>query len=204
MDEAAVAFGGAFGWRSVSDGAKEFALFGGFAAGFLALFGLAVEGLGDGGGTALLAEGEDLDCKFAAFVFDVEHVADVDLAGWLGGVGVRENAVHVAGFGGLLAGLEEAGGPKPLVDAGSGHVFIFAAAPAREGLDGAEHAAGKGEERGDELEDAADYDTDEAEGQEDQPDQRIEDKGCDGQGPAKEGEKTEEDEVEHRIPFLEG
>ena len=27
------------------------------------------------GGAALLAEGEDLDFKFAAFVFDVEHVA---------------------------------------------------------------------------------------------------------------------------------
>jgi len=83
-------------------------------------------GLGDGGGAALLAEGEDLDVELAAFVFDVEHVADADLAGGLGGVDVRGDAVQLAGFGGLLAGLEEAGGPKPFVDAGSGHRFIFA------------------------------------------------------------------------------
>ena len=110
---------------SPGDGAEEFALFGGLAAGLFALFGLAVEGLGDGGGAALLAEGEDLDVELAAFVFDVEHVADADFAGRLGGLVVRGDAVEVAGLGGLLAGLEEAGGPEPFVDAGAGHGSIF-------------------------------------------------------------------------------
>ena len=58
---------------------------------------------------------------------------------------------------------------------------------------------GRREERGDKFEGAADYDADEAEGQEDQPDQRIEDQSCEGQGPAKESEKTEEQEVEHQV-----
>ena len=57
MNEAAVAFVGALagGGCGPGHGTKEFALFGGFAAGFFALFGFAVEGLGDGGGAALLA-----------------------------------------------------------------------------------------------------------------------------------------------------
>jgi len=128
VDEAAVAFVRALVGSGCGPGhgAEKFALFGGFAAGFFAFFGFAVEGLGDGGGAALLAEGEDLDVELAAFVFDVEHVADVDLAGGLGGGVVGGDAVQVAGFGGLLAGLEEAGGPEPFVDAGSGHAGIFA------------------------------------------------------------------------------
>jgi len=111
VDEATVALGGAFGWRGPGHGAEEFALFGGLAAEFFALFGFAVESLGDGGRAALLAEGEYFDVELAAFVFDVEHVADADLACGLGGLIVREDALQLAGFGGLLAGLEEAGGP---------------------------------------------------------------------------------------------
>lgn len=125
MDEASVALGGAFGWGSEVDRAKELSLFGGLAARFFALFGFAVEGLGYRCRTALVAEGEDLDVELASFVFDVEHVADADLAGGLGGLIVRGDAVHVTGFGGLLAGFEEAGGPEPLVDAGAGHAFYF-------------------------------------------------------------------------------
>jgi hypothetical protein len=125
VDEAAVTLGGAFGWGSEVEWAKELSLFGGLATRFFALFGFAVEGLGDGGRAALLAEGEDLDVELAGFIFDVEHVADADFAGGLGGDVVRGDAVHVAGFGGLLAGFEEAGGPEPLVDARAGHAFYF-------------------------------------------------------------------------------
>jgi hypothetical protein len=125
VDEAAVAFVGAFGGCSVGHGAEEFALFGGFAARFFAGFGFAVEGLGDGGGAALLAEGEDLDLEVAAFVFDAEHVADADFASGFDRLLVRENALQFAGFGGLLAGLEEARGPEPLVNAGAGHASIL-------------------------------------------------------------------------------
>jgi len=87
VDEAAVAFGWAPGGRGrvVGHWAQEFALFGGFATGLFALVRLAVESLCRGGGASLLAQGKDFDGEFAAFVFDVEHVADANLAGWLCG-----------------------------------------------------------------------------------------------------------------------
>jgi hypothetical protein len=123
VDEAAVAFVGALGGGGggPGDGAEEFALFGGFEAGLFALVGLTVEGLGDGGGGALLAQGEDFDDEVAGFVFDLEHIADAYLAGRLGGLAVGEDTLQLTGFGGLLAGFEEAGCPEPLVDAGAGH-----------------------------------------------------------------------------------
>lgn len=112
MDEAAVAFVGAFGrGGGIGHGAEELAFFGGFAASLFAGLSFAVEGLRDRGGGSLLAEGEDFDVELAAFVFDVKHVADADLAGGLGEDIVGEDAVEVAGFGGLLARLEETGGP---------------------------------------------------------------------------------------------
>ena len=110
MDEAAVALGGASGWRE-GQGAEESALFDCLAAELFAGFGFAVEGLGDGGRAALLAELEDFDLELAGFIFDVERVADADLAGGLGGLVVGGDAVELAGLGGLLAGFEEAGGP---------------------------------------------------------------------------------------------
>jgi hypothetical protein len=182
VDEAAVAFVGAFGGCSVGHGAEKFALFGCFAATFLTGFGFAVEGLGEGGRAALLAEGEDLDFEVAAFGFDAEHVADADFAGGFDRLLVGEDALQLAGFGGLLAGLEEAGGPEPLVDAGSGHAFyslprtVVSVAESANGLipictedtdselDGSEHPSGQGEEGCDELECASDYDAYEAEG----------------------------------------
>jgi hypothetical protein len=57
VDEAAIAFRGTAGWGGEGHGAEEFALLGGFAAKLFAGFGFAVEGLGDGGWAALLAEG---------------------------------------------------------------------------------------------------------------------------------------------------
>ena len=58
VDEAAVAFVGAFAGGGCSPGhwTQEFALLGGFAAGFFTGFGFEVERLRDGGRTALLAE----------------------------------------------------------------------------------------------------------------------------------------------------
>jgi hypothetical protein len=111
VDETAVALGRAFRWCSEVERAEEFALFGDFAAELFAGFCLAVESLGDDRGAALMAEKENLDVELAAFVFNVEHIADADLAGGLRGLVVGGDAIHVAGFGGLLAGFEEAGGP---------------------------------------------------------------------------------------------
>ena len=42
-------------------------------------------------------------------------------------------------------------------------------------LNGAQDAGGKGEDGGDEFEDPADYKADEAEGEQDKPDERVED-----------------------------
>ena len=67
-----------------------------------------------------------------------------------------------------------------------------------ERLDGAEHAAREREERADKLECASYDDSDESERQQDQPDEGKENESGEGQGPAKESEKTEEQEVEHR------
>ena len=181
VDESAITLCGTFGWRCVSHRAQEFALFCGLAARLFALFCFAVEGLCDGGRAALLAESEDFDVELAGFVFDVEHVADADFAGGFGGDVVRGDAVHVAGFGGLLAGFEEAGGPEPLVDARAGHAFYFLTPLA---LYGAKDAHREIEERADEFEGAADYETDEAEGEQDQPNQWIEQKCGEREGPA--------------------
>jgi hypothetical protein len=126
----------------------------------------------------------------------MEHVAGTDLARGLGGDVVRGDAVHVAGFGGLLAGFEEASGPEPLVDACAGHESIFFYF-CKCVLDGAEHAHGEIEESGDELESAADHDADETEGQEDQPDERIEEKRREGDGPTEDHEDQKEQKVEH-------
>ena len=193
MDETAVALGRPFRWSGEVEGAEKFALFGGFAAEFFAGFGFAVESLSDGCGAALVANEENLDLELAGFVFDVEHVADADFAGGFGGDVVRGDAVHVAGFGGLLAGFEEAGGPEPLVDARAGHAFYFLTPLA---LYGAKDAHREIEERADEFEGAADYETDEAEGEQDQPDERVEDYRDNGGRPA-DDEKDQEEKQFH-------
>ena len=64
-------------------------------------------------------------------------------------------------------------------------------------LDGAQQAAGEIEECGDKLECATDYDSDEAEGKEDQPDERIEEERREGQGPTEDHEDQKEQKVEH-------
>ena len=65
---------------------------------FLAGFGFAVEGLGDGSGTAHFAELKNFDLEFAAFVADAEHVADADIAGRLGFDLVGADSAEVAGL----------------------------------------------------------------------------------------------------------
>jgi hypothetical protein len=127
VDLAAVALGGA----AFGDGSEFehlFAFFGGFGAEYAALGGLAVEGLGDGGGASDLAEDEDFDVEDAGVAGDLEHVAEADVAGGFGAVGVGLDAADVAGVGGEGACFEEPGGPEPFVHAygGGGHGSIFA------------------------------------------------------------------------------
>jgi hypothetical protein len=78
-------------------------------------------------------------------------------------------------------------------------MLVFSSISVVMSLDCAQHAAGEGEERGDEFEGAPYYDADKAEGQENQPDEWKENECSEGEGPAKEGEKAEEQEVEHRF-----
>ena len=75
----------------------------------------------DGGRASGFAEGEDFDLEEAALICDLQHVADADIASGLGGDAVGEDAADVAGFGGKGAGLEEARGPEPFIDADGGH-----------------------------------------------------------------------------------
>ena len=96
-DVAAVAFRRAVGGDR-SELLHGLALGGELEARFFAGFGFSVEGLGDGGGAAHLAEGENLDVEFAALIADVEHVVDADVAGWLGLDFVGVDAAEIAGL----------------------------------------------------------------------------------------------------------
>jgi hypothetical protein len=55
----------------------------------------------------------------AAYIFNLQHVAEVDFAGGLGAQVSALNAADVAGFAGKGARLEKSCGPQPLVDADS-------------------------------------------------------------------------------------
>ncbi len=72
----------------------------------------------------------------------------------------------------------------------------------RKVLDGAEEAAGEVEECGDQLECAADYEADEAEGQQNQPDQWVEEECGEREGPADYEKDQEEQKLEHRCVSL--
>jgi len=124
-ESAAVALGGAScgGGGEVHEG---LAFFGGLATGFAAGVGFLVERLGDGGGAAEVAEGEDVDFELAAFGADLEAIADADVAAGFDRLVVGLDAVEFAGAGGLGAGFEEACRPEPFVDAG-GHSSEFSA-----------------------------------------------------------------------------
>ena len=116
MDLAAVLFGGAAGGGWLEEQAG-FALFGDEGARGSAGFGFMVEGLGDGGGSADFAEGEDFDFEFSTFIFDGELVADTDFVSRARGLLVRLDAAEIAGLRCEGAGFEEARGPEPFVDA---------------------------------------------------------------------------------------
>jgi len=96
-DAAAVALGRTAFWQG-RELLHGFA-FSGFApALFLAGIGFAVEGLGNGGGTTDIAQLQDFDMKFAAFVADAEHVANADIAGRLGFDLIGMDAAEIAGL----------------------------------------------------------------------------------------------------------
>lgn len=69
-------------------------------------------------------------------------------------------------------------------------------------LDGAEGAHGQHEDGGDEGKDSGDGKTDDAEGQQDEPDERIEDERGEGKRPADHDKYAEEKKVEHDVVSL--
>ena len=115
-DAAAVALG-----RPVLGQRRELlhglALFSQFEAGFTAGVCFAIVGLRNGGGAAQLTEFQNFNLEQATLIFNLQHVADVDLACGLGAQSVGEDAADVAGLAGESARLEEAGCPEPLVHA---------------------------------------------------------------------------------------
>ena len=119
-DAATVALGGAPD-RSGHEHALGFALLGHFLPQFAAFVGFAIERLRDGCGTANIAKGEYFDREVSAVVGNAERVSHVDLAGGFRRLVVGLDASELAGFLGQSTRLEEAGGPKPDIDADGGH-----------------------------------------------------------------------------------
>jgi len=124
MDEAAISFSGAFGGSEINR-PKQAAIFDCFSTRFCAGFGLAVEGLRDRGGTALLAQRNHFNLEFGGLILDLQHVANAHLASRFGADTIGHDATHLAGFRGQLARLEKARGPQPLVDASAIHGVIL-------------------------------------------------------------------------------
>jgi hypothetical protein len=112
---AAVALGGASAGGTV-DGVHHFALGGDLEAKLAAGFGFEVQRLGNGGGTAHLAELQDLDIEVAGVVGDVELVTQADFASGLNALPGGLDAAKLARLGGERARLEEARRPEPFVD----------------------------------------------------------------------------------------
>ncbi len=119
-DVAAIALAGSV-FRLRHKRVEGFALFGFLQACGFALVGFTVEGLGNGGGTAHLAQDEDFDDEGAALIADFEYVSDVDFTRGFGFNVLGANAAEIAGTRGEGAGLKEARGPEPFVDADAGH-----------------------------------------------------------------------------------
>ena len=103
---------------------KGLALLGEMEARLAAQVGFAVESLRYGGRAADDADGENLDFKNSALVFNAQLISGANFARGLGAQAVGLNAADVAGSRGQGARLKEARGPKPFVNAHSVHLEI--------------------------------------------------------------------------------
>ena len=113
-------FGGFGGGQVALDLLHGLDFCGEFEARLAAGFGFAEERLGYGCGASCFAQEDYFDFEFGGIVFDPEHVADAHVACRLGKVRVGLDTAHLAGLLREGAGLEEARGPEPLVDADGG------------------------------------------------------------------------------------
>jgi hypothetical protein len=96
-----------------------------FQAQFTAGVCFTVECLSHGGGSADLAQLQDINFEVTSVVFDVEAVPYVDLAGRFARLAVRLNPAQFTSSRGECARLEEAGRPEPLVHSDPIHDSIF-------------------------------------------------------------------------------
>lgn len=86
--------------------------------------------------------------------------------------------------------------------AGGGVTGVYAAASVLAQLDGADDSSGKEEERGDQLEGAAHDDAYQSEGQQQKPDEWVEQHRDDGDRPAGDEQYTEEEQFKHGVSLL--
>src|SRR5579883_3146436 len=96
VDLAAVAFGRP-ALAGIFDPRRVPSLLGNFLALLAALFGFAIQGLGDRRRPADFAKAEHLDLEDAGGIFDAQQLADTDLAGGLAGLAVGLDAAEFAG-----------------------------------------------------------------------------------------------------------
>lgn len=92
-----------------------------FEAQFPAGFGFAVESLGGGRRTPQLRDDQDFHFKFTCLGRDAKQIGNVNFPRRLGCLSCGVNSAKLAGFGCEGAGLEEPGGPEPLVDPDAFH-----------------------------------------------------------------------------------
>ena len=90
-------------------------------AGFPAGVGFTVEGLRNRRRTADVADSQDFNLVGAAVRGDGEGISNANLPRGTYGLVIELDASEFAGPGGERARLEEARGPEPFVDAGTGH-----------------------------------------------------------------------------------
>src|SRR5579883_3113013 len=93
VDLAAVAFGRP-ALAGIFDPRRVPSLLGNFLALLAALFGFAIQGLGDRRRPADFAKAEHLDLEDAGGIFDAQQLADTDLAGGFAGLAVGLDAAE--------------------------------------------------------------------------------------------------------------
>jgi hypothetical protein len=125
VNHAAVAFIGAAGGEA-GFGEKEGAALGGdLGAEFAAFVRLMEQRLSDRRGAALIGQGENFELVFAGIGPYLDLVAHFEDARGFGRLSVAGDVSAVAGCGRQGAGLEEARGPEPFVDAKRAGLVVF-------------------------------------------------------------------------------
>ena len=108
-------------WLAASNGVISFRSSANLQPQLAAGLPLAIKSLCDSGGSANLAEKQNLHDELAGVVLDAQGVAGVHLAAGFGGQAVGFDSAEFTGVRCEGAGLEESSSPEPLVDPDAGH-----------------------------------------------------------------------------------